>query len=95
MLVSQPDVSFQLWRDVRLPEITGKVGREEIAKLNHAPTGQFTLMDEDQRLDFELIYRLIVDIQNRDLESDLPTALQIVQRDLAASWICQLLRTLR
>ncbi|MFM7426191.1 MAG: exonuclease domain-containing protein [Elainella sp.] len=95
MLVARPDVSFQLWRDLRLPEISGKVGREEIEKLNHAPTGQFTLMDEDQRLDFELIYRLIVAIQNRDLDSDLPTALQIVQRDLTASWICQLLQKLR
>lgn len=95
LVVSYPNTQFQLWRDTRLPEITAGVGRDEIERLNHAPLGAFLVMDQEQRLDFELIYRLIVDIQNRDLDTELIPALQVVRRELEASWICQLLHTLK
>ena len=53
-------------------------------------------MAEEERLDFELIYRLIIDIQNRDLEITLEEALQgvMINPDLQESWLVQLLQTL-
>lgn len=94
LVVSQPDTHFQLWRDIRQPEIGGKVGQAETEKLNHSSNGVFLIMEEEQRLDFELFYRLITDIQNRDLEAELTPALQVALRELQDSWICQLLNLL-
>jgi DNA polymerase III epsilon subunit-like protein len=91
LVISYDRIHFQLWRDVRQAEISGKVGREEIEKLNHSSNGVFLLMEQEQRLDFELLYRLIVDIQNRDLEIDLAPALQTTLAEFKNSWICQLL----
>lgn len=93
-LMNDRTIQYQLWRDVRQSEITGKVGREEIEKLNHSRCGKFLQMDEEQRLDFEVIYRLVIDIQNRDLEIDLKEAIEDVLIDLKDSWICQLFQTI-
>jgi hypothetical protein len=94
LVISYDRTHFQLWRDVRQAEISGKVGREEIEKLNHSSNGVFLLMEQEQRLDFELLYRLIVDIQNRDLDIELATALESTLTELKDSWICQLLELL-
>jgi hypothetical protein len=96
LVVSDRSTHYQLWRDVRLPEIKGKVGRDEIEKLNYSKHGAFLSMAEPERLDFELIYCLIIDIQNRDLEITLEEALQdvMINVDLKESWLVQLLQTL-
>ena len=96
LVVSDRSIYYQLWRDVRLPEIKGKVGREEVEKLNYSKHGKFLSMAEQERLDFELIYCLIIDIQNRDLEITLEEALQgaMIDVDLKESWLIQLIQTL-
>ena len=96
LVIGDPSIHYQLWRDVRSSEIKGKVGREEIEKLNYSKHGAFLSMAEQKRLDFELIYRLIIDIQNRDLEITLEEALQdtMLEVDLKESWLIQLLQTL-
>ncbi|MCU0525259.1 MAG: exonuclease domain-containing protein [Elainella sp. Prado103] len=94
LVVTDRTIHYQLWRDGRLSEIRGKVGRDEVEKLNYSHHGAFLIMDEEQRLDFELIYRLIVDVQNRDLEIDLPAALQTITEKLSDSWLCQLFQAL-
>ena len=96
LVVSDRSTHYQLWRDVRLPEIKGKVGRDEIEKLNYSKHGTFLSMAEHERLDFELLYCLIIDIQNRDLEITLEEALQgaMINVDLEESWLVQLLKTL-
>ena len=96
LVISDRSTHYQLWRDVRLPEIKGKVGRDEIEKLNYSKHGAFLSMAEEERLDFELIYCLIIDIQNRDLEITLEEALQgaMINVDLEESWLVQLLKTL-
>ncbi len=96
LVVSDRSIHYQLWRDVRLPEIRGKVGRDEIEKLNYSKHGAFLSMAEEERLDFELLYCLIIDIQNRDLEITLEEALQdaMINVDLKESWLVQLLQTL-
>ena len=96
LVVSDRSIHYQLWRDVRLPEITGKVGRDEIEKLNYSKHGTFLSMAEKERLDFELIYCLIIDIQNCDLEITLEEALQgvMINVDLKESWLVQMFLTL-
>jgi len=76
LTVNHPDYQFHLLRDAREPEITGKVGKEEIAKLNHTKNGKFTIIDKSDRLNFELIYNTITDIENQDLEYSLSEALK-------------------
>lgn len=89
LVINYKDTKFLLWRDIRQPDITGKVGREEIAKLNNTPNGSFLMMERDNRLNFELIYQLIVDIQNRDLEISLETALPLIQAQFSNYWLIQ------
>lgn len=94
-VVTDRSMHYQLWRDCRQPEITGKVGREEIEKLNYCNHGQFMTLGEEERLDFELIYQLIIDIQNRDLDLTLEDALRQITIDLKESWLIQLIQSLK
>lgn len=95
LLITDRSIQYQLWRDIRVPEISAKVGRGEIEKLNHTPNGSFITMEEKKRIDFELIYRLIIDIQNRDLEMSLEDAIQSIQVELKDCWVCQLFQIIQ
>lgn len=70
--------SFGLFRDQRLPEIKGKVAKEEIGKLQNTSNGNFVLLNQHDRIHFDLTYELIVDIQNKDLDVDLESALKVL-----------------
>ena len=93
LVVSDRSIYHQLWRDVRSYPIAGKVGREEIEKLDYAENGSFCELDQEQRIDFELIYRLITDVQNRDLDIAIEDAMRSVKRNFSESWIVQLLES--
>ena len=67
-LVSQEkDFNFYLFRDARKPEITSKVGKLEKEKLDNTTNGVFITMTKEQRVNFELIYKLVIDFYNQDL----------------------------
>lgn len=87
LVISEHRTNFRLIRDIREPEITGKVGKDEVEKLSHTPNGTFAIMDKADRINFELAYNLIVDIQNRDLEADLATALRVLATKLGSYWL--------
>jgi hypothetical protein len=70
------ETTFELFRDQRQPEIKGTVSQEEIQKLKNSINGNFSIMDKNNRISFELIYQLITDIQNRDVEFELEEALR-------------------
>lgn len=70
------EITFELFRDQRQPEIKGSVSLAEIQKLKNSINGNFLIMDKDNRISFELIYKLITDIQNRDVEFDIEDALR-------------------
>jgi hypothetical protein len=74
------ETTFELFRDQRQPEIKATVSQEEIQKLKNSINGNFSIMDKNNRISFELIYQLITDIQNRDVEFEIEEAL----RDLIA-----------
>ena len=89
LLINHQDTKFILWRDSRKPSVTSKVARQEIEMLNNAPNGSFLTMDQENRINFELIYQLIVDIQNRDLDISLEKALPIIKSHFSNYWLIE------
>ena len=87
LVISYPRTKFYLLRDAREPEITGKVGKESIEKLRYTQNGDFLIMDKGDRLNFELIYDLIIDIKNKDLDVDLRTTLHLLSQELKDYWL--------
>jgi DNA polymerase III epsilon subunit-like protein len=87
LLLINKDIEFFLFRDRRRPEIKGKVGKDEIEKFNHASNGSFIIMEKEDRINFELIYKLITDIQNQDFEGNLAESLEILASQLNDYWL--------
>ncbi len=73
-----PKDSFNLFRDERLTEIKGAVAKEKVIQLNNSPNGNFVLFSKPDRIHLELTYKLIIDIQNKDLDVDLESALKVL-----------------
>jgi hypothetical protein len=48
-------------------------------------------MDKSDRLNFELIYNLIIDINNQDLDVDMTTALKKVAEKMSDYWLINIL----
>ena len=90
LVVHNPKIEFLLWRDSRQREIVGKVGKEEIEKLNNTKNGRLKFMDRENRVNFELIYRLIIDIDNQDFDVPLEIALNIASSHLKDYWLFKL-----
>jgi len=85
LVLNYPKYQFLLFRDSREPFPTGQVTRQQIAALNQSPNGKFQLMEKSDRIQLELVYQTIIDIQNQDLEIDL-TAATLLQT-VPNSWI--------
>ncbi|WP_414549280.1 exonuclease domain-containing protein [Anabaena sp. CCY 0017] len=74
-----PQTKFELFRDERIPEITGKVGKEYIKQLQNSRNGNFISLNKQDRILLDLIYDLIISIYNKDLyDVDLETALNVL-----------------
>ncbi|MCK5719761.1 MAG: hypothetical protein KAH84_07400 [Thiomargarita sp.] len=87
LVIRNKDIYFELFRDQRENEITGKIGKEEIEKLNNASNGKFYIMNKEDRLNLELIYKFIVDVQNKDLEVNLSKALILLEKSMGDYWL--------
>ncbi|BAZ08436.1 exonuclease RNase T and DNA polymerase III [Calothrix sp. NIES-4071] len=72
-----PQDRFGLFRDERLAEINGKVAQERVEQLKKSPNGKFVLFSKQDRIHLELIYKLIIDVQNKDLDVELAPALKV------------------
>ena len=90
-MVSHPRTRFYLLRDAREAEITGKVGKDSIEKLCYTQNGDFQIMHKGDRLNFDLIYDLIIDIKNKDLDVDLKIALQLLSQELKDYWLIKII----
>jgi hypothetical protein len=80
-------IDFTLVRDNRESAISGKVGQEEIDKLNYANNGQFLLMTKDGRISFELIYKMITDINEGDLEATISEGVSTFISKYHQTWL--------
>ncbi len=89
LVINYKDTKFFLWRDSRKSAVTSKGAKQEIEMLNNASNGSFLTMDQDNRINFELIYQLIVDIQNRDLDISLKKALPIIKSYFSNYWLIE------
>jgi Cdc6-like AAA superfamily ATPase len=78
LVINNPQSKFDLIRDERQSEITGKVGKERIKQLENSANGNFVLFNKEDRILFDLIYDLIISIHNKDLDIDLESALTFV-----------------
>ena len=76
-VATKEQIRFLLWRDVRSDIIQrNTVGSREIGKLRTAKNGDFKTFDRHTRIIFELIYKFISDVYNRDFELDIDTEFQ-------------------
>ena len=91
LVVNCKDINFLLWRDIRRPLITGRVGKEERNKLNNFPNGKFQVMNQENRVNFELFYQFIVDLNNKDLDVPLVQALKIATEKFQSYWLIKIL----
>lgn len=91
LVINHREINFQLWRDARKNNITGKVGKDEIEMLNNSHHGRFLVMEKSDRIDFELIYKLITDVHNRDLEIELDEVLSSIISLFKDCWIIKIL----
>jgi hypothetical protein len=92
LVIHHPDIHFTLLRDQREKAISGKVGLQEIDKLNNADNGTFRLLDKTDRVNFELAYGLLVDVQNRDLDASEEEVLQALEQYLGDWWLLECFR---
>nr|WP_320191515.1 hypothetical protein [uncultured Desulfobacter sp.] len=88
---SHPYTFFQLIRDERQEKITAKVAVQEINHLKNRGNGVVVSMDRDNRVLFESLYRLITDIQNRDIDMDLHDAVKVIKKLHQDYWVIRLL----
>ncbi|MBA3922752.1 MAG: exonuclease, partial [Nostocaceae cyanobacterium] len=72
-----PQDRFGLFRDERLTEIKGTVAKEKVGQLKNSANGKFVLFTKQDRIHLELTYKLIIDIQNKDLDVDLESGLKV------------------
>jgi DNA polymerase III epsilon subunit-like protein len=78
LVIAHPGLQFLLLRDARLkpPSPTATATQAALAALNNSPNGKYELLTKEDRIHLELMYRMITDIQNRDLELDLTSAVR-------------------
>ena len=87
LTTSNKNIHFTLIRDNRESPIRGKVGQEEIDKLNYANNGQFLIMVKDERISFELIYKMITDINEGDLEATISEGVSTFISKYHQTWL--------
>lgn len=92
LVINHKELKFLLLRDNRKATLTGKVAKEEIIKLNNSANGKFSLIDRDNRISFEVIYRLVTDIYNRDFDVSLLEAFTTLKQQLGNYWLIKLMQ---
>ena len=91
LVISNKEMYFRLYRDSRQPNITGKVGKEEIEKLKNSKKGDFILLEKEPRIQLELFYQLINDIINKDQEFPLKETLEFLKTHYKEHFLMKIL----
>lgn len=74
-----PKSVFKLMRDQRKPLVKAKIAMQEIEKLKTASNGDFIIMDRNDRIMFETLYKMVVDILNKEFTIELRPALEALK----------------
>ncbi|MGB3533846.1 MAG: exonuclease [Microcoleaceae cyanobacterium] len=89
-LINQnPDIQFNLCRESREGLTLGKRSLELLENFRNYEQTEFIFMDKEERITFELIYQMIIDIQNYDLEVTLTEAIDTVLFEYRDYWLFQ------
>lgn len=87
LVIYYPDIKFYLLRDEKEGSIRGKRGIEEIDKLDYTKNGKFLVINKEAKVIFELIYQMIVAINQNDLDFSLNDAIKVVLNKYANYWL--------
>ncbi|MBF2057037.1 MAG: exonuclease [Cyanobacterium sp. T60_A2020_053] len=93
LVATNKQMTFKLFRDAQENIITAKVGKLEIEKLNNTNNGKFILMEQNERVNLELIYQLIIDIQQKDVDFDMGRALNFCRDNFSEDHLIKPLLT--
>lgn len=92
LAINNLDTKFIILRDSSEPSVKSLIAKNEIDKLNSSTNGEFITLDIVNRVIFELFYKVIVDIQNRDFDANLPQTLNTLELKFHKHWIVEALR---
>ena len=88
-----PDTMFYLYRDKRAPAIHSKKSLNEIKWLNSSDNGNFRTLNKDDRIKLEVIYKIITDIQNRELDININSVIKVIKHLYNNFWLLKLIDT--
>ncbi|MGD1698597.1 exonuclease [Dapis sp. BLCC M229] len=78
LVVKNSHLNFYVYRDARGYQVSGEKSLAELDKFKNLDNAEYIVLTKDERIIFELVYQIIVDIQNQDLEVKLDEALLVV-----------------
>ncbi len=90
-----PGTRFVVFRDQKVPAIRSEKGLSGIKTLDAFENGRFRIMDAENRLTFETLYRLVTDIQNRDLDLEPDKAADALRHIYKTYWLIEFLEALQ
>ncbi len=82
-----PNTTFYIFRDKRAPEIHSKKSLNEIKWLNSSENGSLKILTKKDRIRFEVIYKIITDIQNRELDMKLESVIKVIKHLYNDFWL--------
>jgi len=91
LTINRDEFQFRLFRDERESKIKSKVAKEEKDKFNNSKNGEFIIMNKESRIIFELIYKIVVDIQNKDIDFDLKETFKVLNLQFPDYWLIKFL----
>lgn len=71
LVLDHKKMRFRLMRDALEPPIRGKMGLQEIQKLDAVNNGEYVIMERSDRIYFECIHQTIIDLENREFDGDI------------------------
>jgi len=93
LVINNEELYFRLFRDSRESAIRGKVSKGEQDKLDNSQKGKFVIMDRENRVIYETIYQLLIDLSNRDIEIKLKTLVEAIFNKYRDFWLCKLIKS--
>jgi len=89
LLGLKPNFKFILCRDQADYPISGQKSQLELERFQQSRNGKLMLLNQDERILFELFYQIIVDIQNYDLDIKLEDAMEFILSEYKEYWLFQ------
>ncbi|MDY0361522.1 MAG: hypothetical protein RBR08_08725 [Desulforegulaceae bacterium] len=93
LCVNNPLTDFYIYRDFSSLPVKSKIAKQTLIKLKELNNFKFKIISEKERLEFEIIYQLIIAIQNKDIDGDPLLALKITRKKFPSLFLYQVLES--